>query len=184
MNAKKIQLTALCLGLFAASIAHADKMLNSQKIIPNLNSALTTLQTQTSLPSIFPTQIPKNPTLSTFYLYTDPTLVSNNSYTISIDSTSTCKGAHYCQVGALTVTTAGQAQIYKDMNGNVLTKTINLTPTQQASYTPGHAMGDYWAPMLEWRAGAYFYHLNWQVRDQAALVKTALSLKPYVAPLK
>jgi hypothetical protein len=184
MNPKKIQLTALCLGLLAANFACAEKMLDSQKLIPNLNSALTALKAQTSLPAIFPTQIPKNPTLTTFYIYIDPTLLSSTGYTISIDSTSTCKGAHYCQVGALTINTTGQPQIYKDMNGNVLTKTINLTPTQQASYTPGHAMGDYWAPMLEWRQGAYFYHLNWQVRDQKALVNTALSLKPYAAPLK
>ncbi len=184
MNPKKMQLTILCLGLFAANFACAEKMLDSQKVIPNLSPALTALKAQTNLPVVFPTQIPKNPTLTTFYIYIDPTLVSNTHYTISIDSSNTCKGMHGCEIGVLTVSTTGEPEIYKDMNGNVLTKTINLSPTQQASYTPGHAMADYWPPMLEWHQGAYFYHLSWQVRDQPALVNTALSLKPYVAPLK
>lgn len=184
MTLKKIQLTALCLCLFAANFACAEKMLNSQKVVANLNPSLAGLQAKTSLPVMFPTQVPKNPTLTTFYIYIDPTLVSNTSYTIGVDSSKTCQGMHGCEIGTLTVSTTGSPQVYKDMNGNVLTKTINLTPTQQASYTPGHAMADYWPPVLEWRQGAYFYHLSWQVRDEPALINTALSLKPYQAPLK
>lgn len=174
----KLKLITLSLALLALNSAFADKMIASQKEIPNLAQVLSDLKAQTEIPVVFPTEVPKNPTLKQLYAYADPQQVGKTFYTISIDSTPTCHGVHYCNVGSLQVSASGQPQNYTDMNKQNITQPIDLTPTQKAFYTPGHAMADYWPPTLEWRDANYFYQLIWQVRDQSALVKTAQSIQP------
>lgn len=176
MKIKVICALVLC-GI--AVCASAERMVDSQKEIVNLLSTLTDLKSQTILPVYFPNQVPKHPTLKNLYAYVDPELVTKNSYTISIDSTNTCKGAHYCEVGALQVSTSGEPKIYQNMENQNITKSVTLNSDQRASYTPGHALADYWPPMLEWRAGDYFYQLNWQVKNESTLLNTAKSIRTY-----
>jgi hypothetical protein len=173
----KMKLLTALITLTALNAAFADKMIDSQKEIVNLTPTLTALKSQTDIPVVFPTQVPKHPTLKKLYAYIDPNSVKKDAYTISIDSSSTCKGAHYCEVGMLQVATKGEPKDYQDMENHNITTSVNLTPTQKASYTPGHALADYWSPILEWRDGAYFYSLTWQVKSEKALVTMAHSLK-------
>lgn len=175
----KYKFLVFSLAFFALTPAFADKMIDSTKGIANLSQALATLPAQTAIPVVFPTEIPKNPTLKQLYAYVDPSQVGKNFYTVDIDSTSACHGAHYCNVGTFQVSTTGQPQNYTDMNNKNLTQVINLSSTQKAYYTPGHAMADYFPPTLEWRDANYFYQLIWQVKDKSALLATAQSIKPY-----
>ena len=155
-----------------------DSLVNSTAYIVNLNASLTSLQSKTDLPLMFPKQVPQTSGLKKLYVSFDPTLVNNNSYWISIDSSKDCQGAHYCNIGSLKVARIGDPQIYYAMNKQALTKTINLSSRQKAYYTPGHAMGDYWPPMLEWRDQKYFYQLIWQVDSANVLIQTAQTVGP------
>lgn len=172
------------LGLFTSIIflslhfcyAMGQGMVPANKLIQNLPKTIAKLQKQTSVPVLFPKQIPKNPQYKNYYATGK---ITNSGYVIYVDSTKDCNGVHACNIGSITAAIGGNPQIYYDMQNKELTVPVKLKNNIKAYYTPGHAMGDYWPTMIVWRDKNVLYTIVWQINpniERQAIVAMANSV--------
>jgi len=169
----------ICAVLTSAPV-FANSMAKSTSYVMKLKPTLSALQAKTTLPVVFPEEVPADPNLKHLYASFDSALIHKTAYLISIDSTADCQGAHYCNVGSLALREDGSPQIYNDLQNRPLTKVVYLHEHQKAYFTPGHALADYWPPKLEWRDSKYFYQLTWQGGNEHDLVKMAENIEAQV----
>lgn len=141
------------------------KLVPANQGIKDLNTTLNVLQQHAKSSIPFPSQIPLDTKHKNYFAFGE---VTNSGYIISIDNSAECEGVHYCNVGSMLTSTGDNPQIYYDMQNKELTMPVKLAHGQKAYYTPGHAMGDYWPPMLEWRHKKQFYRLTWRLPNDVA----------------
>ena len=176
----------LSLGLLFPAFAFAQtaSLINSEKAIKNLNSALSNLSHQTNLTVIFPKKIWISKKLRPYYLYTEN--MSKNQYRLSVDTSSHCNGAHYCSIGTLMGIKNGSAQNYESKDHQKITTLIYLNHKKKIWFTPSHAMGSYWPAQIEWRENSILYRLTWNVdlpySEPSVLLEMAGSIQRF--PLK
>lgn len=137
-------------------------LLGYGKTIQNLTEVIAKLEANTNVSVLFPKKIPL---AKTYYAYGE---ITNSGYVIYIDATPTCHGIHACNIGSVTAVTGGNPQIYYDMQNRELTVPVKLQVGTKAYFTPGHAMGDYWPPMLVWRKQNVLYKITWQLDAKIA----------------
>jgi len=154
--------------------------------INGFNAMISQLQNQNTskVPVVFPMGVPKPSHGVTYYPNFD---VNSTGYNIYLDSSASCKGAHYCNLVSLNANNATQAlPTYKNQKGQEMTKTVTLKNGKTANYTPGFAMGDYWNPQISWQNNSATYTLGWvgmknTSRTQMAMVKMANHLNTFTA---
>ncbi|MBS0358585.1 MAG: hypothetical protein JSS53_04890 [Proteobacteria bacterium] len=153
-----VSLTSL---LFSAS--YAASWVNTEKNIQGLDKVLKEIkQKNKNISMRVPTQIPDSKK-SYYASYS----ARKNFLALNIDATANCHGVHNCNIGSITAETLGEPKIQYDMQNHEITVPVTLKNDTHAYYTPGHAMGDYWPPMIQWREGSTLYTLTWQIANSA-----------------
>lgn len=161
---KNIKIILACI-LFIPCLSFATtKMATAKKAIDNLPSTLTKLTLKTDAEIVFPHKVPVT-SGKKYYAFAQST---KSGYIIYVDSTPECHGVHTCNIGSIVAQKAGNPQIYYDMLNKEITVPVKLDRGFKGFYTPGHAMGDYWPPRLEWRRDNILYSLSWQLDNTSA----------------
>ncbi|MGD9107787.1 MAG: hypothetical protein PVI75_01270 [Gammaproteobacteria bacterium] len=149
--------------------------------IVGLPRAIAKVKKKSTLPILFPKQVPVDPEIKTYYASTSLTNIPLGiNYIINVDRTKKCNGAHYCNIGMLQAESKANPQMYYDRNHQEITVPVKLDKDFKGYFTPSHAMGDFWPAMLQWRNNGTLYTLSWNVNPQAkekyALIKMANSI--------
>jgi hypothetical protein len=153
-----------CLTYAYGQVGQEKQNMVATSSVNGLSSALSSLKSQTSLPVMFPSLMPKMTGTSAVYAYLEPATQSyNNMYSIDVDSTQACHGAKFCNVGNFMVQKGGSPSMQTDMSNNKITNKVRLLHHQVAYYTPGHSMGDYWPPEIQWVSQGNLYTITWNV---------------------
>lgn len=170
------------LGLLIPMFAYAGAFpgFTDSQAMPNFEKTIQSLSQKTKLPVVFPQKIPILPKRDSYYIYVQ-TQDFGSRYAISFDTTPDCHAKHSCSIGSLTVSTAGNPQIYYSLDNKVLTVPVELTGGRKAYFTPSHAAADFWPSQLEWREGNVFYCLGWNLvanaPEKEVLIAMANSIK-------
>ena len=140
------------------------------KSIKNLGKALQDANDMLGLPVIFPTSLPDGRQL---YATLESTSGDEKGSwaIISFSPDENCRGAKYCTIGSLRLKPSGVREIRKDISEKTITEEIALRDNIKGYYTPGHAMGDYWPPSLQWVYKDVLYDLWWNEGDLKTLVE-------------
>ena len=156
----KIKILTAFFLLFSAISAYAVNMLSANKVISGLPPALEDAKKQTDAPVLFPTEVPT--TDKKYFASTDPAAVKNGFvYWINVDATASCAGVHVCNIGSMRAEMGKSPTIEYDMQNQEITIPVILKSNIKAYFTPGHSMGDYFPPQIQWRAKNVLYTLVW-----------------------
>ncbi len=161
---KKIRIILIAMLLIPCLSFAATKMVTAKKAITNLPSALTKLTLKSDAEITFPHKVP----MTSKKKYYASAQTTKSGYVIYVDSTPECHGVHNCNIGSITSEKVGNPQIYYDMQNKEITIPVTLVSGHRGYYTPGHAMGDYWPPRLEWRRDNILYTISWQLDNKTA----------------
>lgn len=164
-----IWLSLLSVIIYSSQIFAASALVSSNQYVQNLAPTMRTVKTKTKLPVVFPTMVPKPKA----QYYASYWMGRGQRYTLNIDASAACHGAHYCNIGSLTAIENGKPHMYSSKSHQLLTVPVNLANHAHGFYTPGHAMGDYWPPMLEWQQGTVLYRLTWNDASSKDLMSMA-----------
>lgn len=135
---------------------------SSKQAVRGLTKLIAQLKTKTDVPVLFPTVVPQSPDKSPYYASTDLSVAKYGiKYIINVDATKDCNGAHYCNIGYLKAERGTKLQIYRDRTNKEITTNIALTHNINGYYTPGHPMGDYFSPNIQWISKKVLYTINW-----------------------
>jgi len=107
--------------------------------------------------------------LYAYFKQTEPT-----RYIISFDNTADCHGVKTCSVGSIQAVIGANPQIYYSRDNAELTRRVLLNGAVPAYFTPGHAMADYWPPMISWHLDNVTYTLSWNLPDVSVDVQQTL----------
>ncbi|CAN5329847.1 hypothetical protein BH10PSE19_BH10PSE19_07530 [soil metagenome] len=163
----KVVITTLATITLSLSIidANADEKItlaSTNNAIPGLSKLIAQIKPKSDVPVIFPTVVPKSPDNDYYYVSTDPLVAKYGiNYIINVDATKDCKGAHYCNIGYLKAERGNKLQIYRDRTNKEITTTLVLTHNINGYYTPGHPMGDYFPPNIQWVNKKVLYTISW-----------------------
>lgn len=164
------------IGIFPV-MANEASLVSAHKLIKNLDKVIAQVRQESTVPVLFPQKIPKGDE-SMLYAYSEPTGKQTQGYSISVDYSKDCKGAHYCSMGHIDAQRFGsiQKEIH-DREGRHITEKVQLAKNISGYYTHPHAMADYWSPTLQWKIGDVLYTLTWSDRnaDQNNMIAMANS---------
>ncbi len=167
---------ALTLGCMATAYAGVALPWIQTADVNNINQAIVAIiqKNKFTLPVLFPSFVPAPATGTEYYANYD---ITNAGYDLYIDSTADCNGAHYCNVITLNVSnlTVGKLPAYRNLHGQHMTTTILLNNGNQANYTEGFAMADYWNPQITWRQNAATFTLTWVGVKDAVQTRKAMT---------
>lgn len=135
--------------------------LPSTSVIADLGSILTEIKSRVTMPVIFPTRIPVAEATTKYYLSSSASS-NQQQYSIFIDSTPRCDGAHFCNMGTINAYNNGFPFIYYSLENKELTVPVMLTHNLKGYYTPAHPMADMWPTQLEWRDKNILYSITWR----------------------
>lgn len=155
--------------IYTGQALAAGTLVSTNQAVKNLASTINTVKTKTTLAVVFPTVVPQSKTP----YYASYWMGRGQRYTLNIDTSAACHGAHYCNTGSLAAVENGKPHMYAAKNHQILTVPVNLANHTKGFYTPGHAMGDYWPPMLEWQQGSVLYRLTWNDASSKDLMSMA-----------
>ncbi len=146
----------------SAQATAAEGMVTASQQIKGLQPVLTTIRQKAKVPVLFPRVIPQDRPGVVYYASTEQLPVTaGGGYVVNVDFTATCQGAHYCNVGSMRAEYQGKPELMRDRQNKVITQLVKLPGNQIAYFTPGHAMGSYFSPSLQWRQGPALYTLTW-----------------------
>lgn len=160
MKAKKLIISIL---LFYAGWLNAAT--NNIQWVPtktaaiNYQKMLQPLPKKTLITIRIPSQLPLQSNQKIFLNFAQD---DAKQYSISFDTSPTCHAAKYCALGYISGKLSAKPELYQDSKGKTLTQPVELLHHVPGYFTPGHAMADYWPPMLSWREGNVLYTLTWQ----------------------
>lgn len=177
MKHLKIFLIISSLLFCLSAIAKPMQFVLANRFIQNLQATLNQAKSA-NLTIIFPSIIPKDPSHRVYFANLDASNTGpNKGYLINIDYTVDCKGAHYCTVGYLRAEEGKSPEPLSDRDQKNITQKVTLAGKIVGYYTPGHAMGDYFSPQLQWKVRNVLYTLTWtdQLADKLALMAMANS---------
>lgn len=177
--------SVLALTQFSTAIAASHfKLVNAKQSIENLDKALAKAKSSihytqsfsdkplaTSSFVAFPLKVPQE--ASKMYASFEST---DNNAGITIDSTSDCKGAKFCNLGELSFQADANPMIYFDRNNKQATSMVSLNKNIQGFYTRGFAMADYSPAKIQWRNKEILYTLTWKIEDKNAFIEMANSV--------
>lgn len=155
-----------CCTVLAINPSYAGQLQSANNTITGLDEAISAAKTTSHLSVVFPAEVPT----SANKLY-----ASENSrkdfWAIQIDSTSTCHGAHFCNIGTITGKAKGTInEMYMDMKSKkqIQKESVMLADGTSAYFTPGHAEADWHNPSLEWQFKDISYSLTWAITNDDA----------------
>lgn len=160
-------------------LALADiNWVNATGIINNIDTINAQIKQKVPNGLEFPNQIPK----PAKQLYASAVFEKyRNLYEVEIETMPNCHGVKSCNAGSLIAALNRKVQSQVDMRGNKISKIVKLANQQTAYFTPAHAAGDFWPPMIQWQYKKITYTLIWNGdfanadEQQAALVQMANS---------
>jgi len=159
--------------ILAANIVYADtvKMISAKDHIKGLAQVLYGAEHVSTMPALFPTQIPARKNLSRLYASfssyaTKPDF--HKFWQINAGATPACKGARFCNVGFVSAERDGKLETtFGGMIPNSAKQPkepVTLQNGTVAYFTPGHAEGDFHPAMLEWQMNNVLYTLTWNAK--------------------
>lgn len=138
------------------------KMVSSEKAIANLQSVIDRVKSKSHVPVLFPGKIPQPSSNQTYYASSSVS-PDGGHYFISVDQTSSCNGAKYCNVGSV----VGDLGKHPDLSKTAkLTKEVKLQGANKGYFTPAHAGADFWPSMMEWNMKDSLYSLSWKMNQK------------------
>lgn len=153
----------------APSVVSTTNILVPFKTVANeqdLQNALTKIKADFKAPVYYPTMLPKpangNPKYFVGYMVRD-----KEFYALTFDLSQDCNGAKYCTAIQIYGDAAKKKQrglIQRDHSNKIITEVITLNFGIKAYYTHGHAMGDYFPPMIVWDKNSVRYEIDWDGR--------------------
>ncbi len=167
MLIKRFFILILCLLWGSTALAADVKWGPATKAVDGLAAIIQSTQAKVQQPVLFPQGVPIGSKVVHYYASDDKN-PKGYLFRINVDTTAKCQGAHYCNIGSVSAELRGNPQIYYGTDNKRLTQPMDLDHGIEGFYTPGHAMGDYWPPMIEWRQGNLLYRMTWDLpKDQA-----------------
>jgi hypothetical protein len=154
----KLFLLALAACLPCLPAMAADRYVHTDDAVPNLARVANRIEDTLAMPVEYPALLPARDANGKLYAYAE---AGRDHYTLSLDSERGCKGAHYCSVGALAVFKGRAPERLRDMSGKDITVNVHLSNGQEAFFTPGHAMGDFWPAQIQWMRNGALHSLSW-----------------------
>ena len=164
-----------CLTFAAITLIDADDNIN------NLAETVDNIKSKTEIPIIFPTQVPKLNKDAKGYFANHDGKIDNQQYTITVDYTKECHSTHYCSAATVMGRIGVNPEMFYSMNNMPLTTEVTLDKNFKGFYTPGHPMGSYFSPTVQWRDGNILYSISWQIstknqeEEKQTLIKIANS---------
>jgi hypothetical protein len=147
----------------------------AKQIVLGLTPAIDDLKTQVTIQVLFPSTIPQGD-LPHYYAGSDFMRdAKQQQYTLYINATKECKNAHFCNVGTIKGETVKKPEMYKDRDGTPITVPLSLINNITGYYTPGHAMGSYFPPTIQWVDNNVLYTVSWNGGMNQALEKVILT---------
>jgi hypothetical protein len=174
---KNIFLGAIISLFITNSFAATAKMQDASNAVSGLDKTIAEVKKASPLPVLFPTKIPvsdKTPKLYSSYssYFTNPDF--KKYWTINVDASSDCNGAHYCNIGALAAEKDGKLESSYEAAPKIkrMKQIIKLQNGSTAYFTPGHAEADFHSTMIEWQSKDVLYKLTWNIRsgDEKAII--------------
>jgi hypothetical protein len=177
MRKSLILLAALVISV--SSFAMVSKTIDAKGFVVGMKTAINEAMKTSPVPVLFPSKVAADTQHDHYYASNDEYAAKNiKGYQINVDYKQDCKGAHYCTVGYIRGQQDAQPEILKDRNNKIITEDMRLTTDIQGFYTPGHAMGSYFSPMLQWHMNGVLYTLSWDdhVASKEAMFEMANSV--------
>ena len=165
----------LLFSLFFSSLSFAvvpAQMQDAEKFIANLSTTLAQLNKTSPVPVLFPEKILADKAHKQYFAGSDAYVAQNNrGYQIYVDYAANCQGAHYCNVGYIRGEKDAKPKLQQNRQHQSITQKVSLAENTTGFYTPGHAEGSYFPPILQWQKNNVLYTLSW---DDHFTSKTAL----------
>jgi len=146
----------LCLALLPPSPTPslaATPPLVAARTIQGFDTALASVRQLMGAPVAWPRKLPDSRPL---FAYAAGPGGGSRRATISFDRTADCHGAHYCSVGAVSVST-DPIEALRNRNGELITRRL----ADGASFTPEHVMADNFPAELRWTRADLTYTVSW-----------------------
>lgn len=168
-------------GIFADK-AQTDQMVIAADSIKDLNQVIEDIKTKIQVPVVFPKYVPKSS-----QEYFAHSFFSNQKdstdYWINVDSTKDCNGAKFCNVGYVKAEKNKPIEQFQDRDNKNITIPVALPNHKKAYFTPGHAMGDFFPPNIQWQEDNVLYTISWSnikpsKNEKATLLNMAASAFP------
>lgn len=156
-----------------------SKTIDAKGFIVGMKTAINEAMKTSPVPVLFPSKVAADTQHDHYYASNDEYAAKNmKGYQINVDYKQDCKGAHYCTVGYIRGQQDMQPEIQKDKNNKIITEDMRLNNDTQGFYTPGHAMGSYFSPTLQWHINNVLYTLSWDdhVASKEAMIEMANSV--------
>lgn len=152
-------LNTLALSLIALSpiaIASPD-LADEQGPVKGIRKVINHIQNKTQIPVFIPQHYPfvKVP-LSAYMMSVDA-----QSYYVSIDQNSECRGAKFCTVGSFRAEIGGLPSIHYNMENQEMTEPVMLENQTKAYFTQAYALGSFNPPTLTVRCRNVLYTFTW-----------------------
>lgn len=161
-------MSSICIAILLVVIAGCKKAEDTSTFvsldtqIDGIETLVNQLSSEQTLPVIFPRLIPRDTQHDKYYLSSEIlTYEQSKGYMISVGYTPDCNGVHVCTVGYLMAEQGAELEMLQDHDGKVITTPVKLSDNIEGYYTPGHAMGSYFPPTLQWRKDDVRYTLSW-----------------------
>jgi len=164
---KKLFTCLVLLSCFITTVCVATQdvttmLIKANKIIPTLDLTIAEIKKHSTIPVLFPQLLPDDMKHPIYYSSVGQLAnPDTKSYLMNIDYTPDCKGVHVCNVGYLLAKLGEKPTMMNDMQNKSITEIVTLAKNIQGYYTPGHAMGSYFPPSLQWEQNGVLYTLSW-----------------------
>jgi hypothetical protein len=159
--------------LLPLSALASAQYIRTDDAVPNAAKVAARIAEKLGEPVAYPSMLPSQSNKLHAYGETDAKI---GAYTIFLDSQPGCKGAHYCNVGALSVSKGQTPADLRDLQGRDITVKVKLANGQDAYFTPGHAMGDFWPAQIQWTRDGALYSLVWNGKFPDGELRTMTTL--------
>jgi hypothetical protein len=139
-------------------------LVETDDVIEGLSEHIAQLSEAQKLPVAFPQLIPKDEARAHYYASSEVFTKDgvSSGYIISIGYTNDCNGVHVCTIGYVRANKDGEPELFKDRDNNDITESVMLADNIQGYFTPGHAMGSYFPPMLQWQQDDVLFTISWE----------------------
>lgn len=173
-----MKLSAILCVLLSVSVAEAkpqagEKMTVADKAIKNLATAMAFIEKNSSVPVVFPKQVPQT-SKTTLYAVTSG-VGEKSDYSkhwwINAANSATC-ATRGCIVGSVDAEKDGKLELSyvtaEDQFQKPIPKEkVALAKQLTGYYTPGHAEADWHMPSVEWSESGVLYHIAWDMKGDA-----------------
>ncbi len=170
-------LHSLFIVLFVTTSVFAENevvngMVSANDYIVNYDQAINQANKMSKITVAFPTFIPRPTKGEKLFASVDEHAQQYGfEYMIYIDSSSSCHGVKYCNIGIIAARKTDKIEMMRNRENKMITTPVMLADGLTAYFTPAHAMGDFVPATMQWVEKKTAYMISWSV-NKASYPKT------------